>query len=90
MAVPTEAPGDVMTSHGLVAGDNVLDGPSQDVAIVREAGGEGRSIVEYVLRLVLGAFQLSLEGVNLGPELKNPFLLVRKREILALTHIFHG
>lgn len=49
MAIPSESTGDVVAGHGLVPGDDVLDGSGEDVAIVREAGGEGRAVVEYVL-----------------------------------------
>jgi len=53
VAIPAEAARDVMAGHGLVARDDVLDCAGEDVTVVREAGGEGRAIVEDVLRLVL-------------------------------------
>lgn len=55
MAIPAEAASDVVTVHGLVPGDDVLDGTGEDVAIVREPRCEGRPVIEDVLGLVLGA-----------------------------------
>lgn len=45
VAVPAEA-----------AGDDVFDCASEDVAVVREAGGEGRAVIEDVFGEILGEF----------------------------------
>ena len=75
MAVPAEAASDMEAVHGLVPGDDVLDGAGEDVAVVRESGGERRTVVENVLRRVFGLVELSLEGLNLRPEAED-FLFV--------------
>lgn len=67
MTVPSEASGHVVAGHALVPRHNVLDGPGKDVAIVGEASGEGRAVVEDVLGQVFGALQLGLEGLDFGP-----------------------
>ena len=90
MAVPAEAAGDVVAGHGLESRDDVLDGSGQDVAVVRETGGEGRAIVEDVLGLVLGASQLGLEGLDFGPVLQDLLLVLWEGEVLALADLFHG
>mmetsp|Transcript_39804 Transcript_39804/g.84839 ORF Transcript_39804/g.84839 Transcript_39804/m.84839 type:complete len:1014 (+) Transcript_39804:710-3751(+) len=48
VAVPPGPAGDVVTCLARVAGDDVLDGPREDVAVVGEAGGEGRAVIEGV------------------------------------------
>lgn len=65
MAVPAEAAGDVVATHGLVARDDVLDSPGEDMAVVGQPGSERGPIVENVLRLTLSELQLRLEGVDL-------------------------
>jgi hypothetical protein len=54
VAVPAEAALDALAAHGLVAGDDVLDVAGQQVAVVRQAVGEGRAVVEDVLVVRLG------------------------------------
>ena len=49
VGVPAEAALDLLAAHGLVAGDGVLDVPGEQVAVVGEAVGEGRTVVEDVL-----------------------------------------
>ena len=49
MAVPPRTAGDVMTSLTGISGYDIFDGACEDVAVVWQAGGEGRSIVEGVL-----------------------------------------
>ena len=44
--------------------DDVLDGAGQDVAVVGQAGGEGRAIEEGEPRLVLALLQGSLESLK--------------------------
>lgn len=89
VAVPAEAAGDVVAGHGVEAGDDVLDGAGEDVAVVRETGGEGRAVVEDVFGLILGAGELGLEGLDVGPEGEDGFLLLWEGEVLALAHFLH-
>lgn len=89
MAVPAEAAGDVVAGHGVEAGDDVLDSAGEDVAVVREAGGEGRAVVEDVFGLILGAEKLSLEGLDVGPEGEDGFFLLWEGEVLALADFLH-
>lgn len=90
MTVPSEPARDVVAGHRLVPRDDILNGSGQDMAVVREAGGEGRTVVENVLGHVLGESQLSLEGFDFGPVLENLLLLLGEGEVLALAHLFHG
>ena len=53
VAVPAKAAGHVVALHGLVASHHVLDGASQDVAVVGQPGGKRWAIVEVELRLAL-------------------------------------
>ena len=46
VGVPAEPALDPAATHGLVARDQVLDVPGQQVAVVRQAVGEGRAVVE--------------------------------------------
>ena len=78
MAVPVE-----------VVGDDVLNGAGEDVAVVRESGGEQRTVIENVLRRVLGPFELSLEGLDLRPEAKDFLLMFKEGEVFAFTYFFH-
>ena len=54
VAVPAEAAVDDVAAHRLVARDGVLDEAGQQVAVVRQAVGEGRAVIEDVLRRPLG------------------------------------
>ena len=49
VAVPAEPALDPAAAHGLVAGHHVLDVAGQQVAVVRQAVGERRAVVEDVL-----------------------------------------
>lgn len=55
MTIPTESARDMMTGHGLVARDDVFDSTGEDVAVVRETGGEGWTVVEDVFGFVFGS-----------------------------------
>ena len=90
MAVPAEAARDVVAGGGLVARDDVLDGAGEDVAVVRQARGERRAVVEDVLGLALGAPQLRGERVQVLPQLQRLLLLPRERVLLALADVLHG
>ena len=78
MVVPAEA-----------AGDDVLDGADEDVAVVREFSGEWWTVIENILRQVFGPFKLSLEGLDLCPEAEDFLLVFREGEVFAFTYFFH-
>ena len=65
VAVPAEAPLDPAAAHGLVARDGVLDEAGQQVAVVRQAVGERRAVVEDELVVAVDA------GVTLFDERSN-------------------
>lgn len=90
MAIPSEAAGDMPATHGLISSDDILDGTCEDVAIVRLSRGEGRAIIEDILRLGLRALELILKSPDIGPQAQDALLLVGKREVLALAYLFHG
>ena len=64
-----------------VSGHSVLDGPRQDVAIVRQPSGKWWSIIERILGTTLGLLQGGLEGVQLLPELQDLLLCLRKVDV---------
>ena len=78
MAIPTEASGAVEASLSGVSCHYVLDGTSGDVTIMREAGGERWTVIEGVWFATFRNLQLLLEGINLLPEFKHSFLLLRE------------
>mmetsp|Transcript_25713 Transcript_25713/g.37932 ORF Transcript_25713/g.37932 Transcript_25713/m.37932 type:complete len:323 (-) Transcript_25713:161-1129(-) len=64
VAVPSEAARHVVPGLVRISGDGVLDGPGQNVAVMRPAGGKRRSVVERVQRPALAEFQRRLECVD--------------------------
>lgn len=48
VTVPPRATGHAVGGLACVAGYDVFDGAGEDVAVVGEAGGEGRAVVERV------------------------------------------
>lgn len=76
VGVPAEAALDVEALHGPVSGDDVLDGGGQQVAVVGEAGREGRAIVEGVEGVALGQLDLGLKGLDLAPSFDGVFLFL--------------
>lgn len=67
VTIPAESAGDVMARHRLIARDDVLDCSGENVAVVGEAGGEGRAVIEDVLGEMFGAVELGFEGVDFIP-----------------------
>lgn len=90
MAVPPETTRDVVADHSLVAGDDVLDGAGEDVAVVGEAGGEGRAVVEDVFRHGFRPFELILKGLDVFPHLDDLLLLLWEGEVLPFADLLHG
>ena len=90
VAIPPEPPRHMMPRHRLVASHYVLNRAGEDVAVVRQAGGEGRAVVEDVLG-EMGRFgELCLEGVGVGPEGEDGLFLGREGEVLAFADVVHG
>jgi hypothetical protein len=96
VAIPPEPSRNGVSSLGGVSADDVLDGSSCDVSVVRSSSGEGRTIVESVWREMSVLLQLFLEGVSILPILKNFLFLLReidpfgsymKEVILALNSV---
>ena len=52
MAIPSRTTGYVMTSLAGISGNYILDSASEDMAVMWQTGGEGRSVVEGVLLFV--------------------------------------
>src|SRR5690606_6245523 len=71
---PAAAAQDVVTLHGLVAGEDVLEGARQHVMDAGPAVGRGRSFEEDVFGAALALAHAALKDVALAPELEN-FLL---------------
>jgi hypothetical protein len=65
VGVPAETTLDMVSLHRPVTRDDVLDGGSQQVTVVRGAGSEGRAIVERVGLLLRRQFELPLESIDL-------------------------
>jgi hypothetical protein len=81
VAVPAEAALHEMSAHGLVARGDVLDGAGEQMAVVRQAGGEGGAVVEDVFLGVLVVFDGLLERAVLRPETEDVLLHLRERPI---------
>ena len=82
VGVPAEAALDALAAHRLVARDQVLDVAGEQVAVVRQAVGERRAVVEdELVRAVLAGVALvdaGLEGAVLLPEREHPLLDLRE------------
>lgn len=59
VGVPAEAALDMEPLHGPIAGDNILDGGGQQMAVMGQACRKGRAIVEGVVRSALGQLDLT-------------------------------
>lgn len=55
VGVPAEAAFDAAAAHGVVARDDVFGVPGEEVAVVREAVGEGWAVVEHEFVAAVGA-----------------------------------
>lgn len=62
MAIPAKSPVHMKAALMGEPGDNVLDGTSQDVTIMRQAGGKWRAIIESVPRCEIKCY---LEATSL-------------------------
>ena len=73
VAVPAERAFAVFAAHGLVARDHVLDRAGEDVAVVRQAGGERRSVVEQEFGIAFPVPDGLFKDAVLFPECKIGF-----------------
>ena len=87
VAVPTEDAGDLLALHGLIARNNVLNVARQQVAIVRQAVGEGRAVVEDVFLVALAGANGFVEGAVLLPVLQNVLFECGEGGRAAIGHI---
>lgn len=67
-----------------VASHDILDGACSDVAVVRQARGEGRTIVESVGLAALREPELFMEGIDLLPV--REYLLFLRWELDLLSN----
>ena len=83
VAVPAKAPVHIVPARGGEPGHNVLHCACEQVAVVRQARGERRPVVEAERLLVLGQLQLRLEGIDRVPVRDHLLLLLSKIERCA-------
>ena len=80
--IPTEHTIDLATLHGLVTRNHILGVTGQQVAVMRQAVGERRTVEEheFVLAVIAGrtAFNGLLESVVLLPIIKDGFFQLRE------------
>jgi len=60
-----------------------LDGASNDVAVMRQAGGERRAVIERELGQTAVAFTRRVEGIDRVPVRQSGFLGLGEREVLG-------
>ena len=89
MTVPPETPIHAMTPHRLIAGDDVLDVPSQQVAVVGQPVREWRTVVEdiFIVRGPVG--DGCFEGSLILPTREDPLLDVREIRLRRHARV-HG
>src|SRR6185369_1651259 len=78
MAVPPEAPLDVVAAHAPIARDDVFDGADEKMAVMRRSRRERRAVVKDELATSLAAAVRLVEGIELGPEPEHALLDGRK------------
>jgi hypothetical protein len=61
MRIPAKPPRDVVTLHGPVSWNDVLDGGCQHVSVMRQTGRKGRAIVENIGRFIFGELNLCVQ-----------------------------
>ena len=74
MAVPAEAAGYAVAFHGLIAGDDILDRAGEQVAVVGQAGGKRRAVVDSKYRFILSSLYGAFENAVFLPEFQDPLL----------------
>lgn len=80
VGVPAEAAGDVVPGDGGVAGDDVLDGSGEEMAIMGKACSERGPVVKGEFWETFSELQARLEGIDFPPIGQNLLLLFREVE----------
>ena len=92
VAVPAEAPLDLLAAHGLVARHEILHEAGDDVPVVRQAVGEGRAVIEDELGRApvdqRGRFSMDASKMRFSPPVfEDVFLDSRKARVLLRLEI---
>jgi hypothetical protein len=98
MAIPSGTPFNVEARLMGKTSDNIFNSTSEQVTIMRQASGKGRSVIEGKHRLTLRLSKRGLEGVSFFPQGENFMLLARKGRgsrdqpgvVLRLRHSWCG
>ena len=86
VAIPPEAPLDMLSAHRLVARNHVLDGSREEVAVVGEACGERRAVIEAEYRTSTACADAPTEDVFLLP-IRKDAALKRREGLLGINGI---
>jgi len=89
MRIPAGLAQDMVALHGLVARDDVLDDPGQDMADMRLAVGRRRTIEKGEFRPRLAQFDRTLENVIVLPELQDLLFAFDKTHV-GRYFLVHG
>ena len=89
VAVPAEHARHVVAGHRAVARDDVLDVAGEQVAVVRQAVGKGRAVIEHVLFGDFTVFQRGLKGPVAVPVVQHDPFHVRE-PAAATSHVYLG
>ena len=84
MAIPAETALDMVAAHGLVTGNNILDRPGQEVAVVGKTGRERRPIIKDEIASPAVLLQTLFKGSVLFP--KGQDILVHFWEICFIRY----
>ena len=92
VAVPAPSPWDVVSAHREVSRDDVFDVGRENVAVVRQARGKRRTVVEDVLRPALARLDGAFEGSLRLPALEDLALDLRKAHFIGngVNSLGHG
>src|SRR3989344_2091808 len=86
VAIPPPAATHAETAHSFIARDHILDDGGKQAAVVGQAGGKRRTVVEYKLAFGRIFFKTFLEYFIFSPKPKN--LLLSLDAFRFLCHIF--
>ncbi|CAB4932200.1 unannotated protein [freshwater metagenome] len=85
VAVPPETTLDLLAAHGLEPGHEILDVPGEQMAVVRQAVGERRSVVENEFLGIGAVVDAGAERAVLGPFVQHDALEIGKRNASRST-----
>ena len=74
MRIPPTAAQDMVTTHGTVAGENILERARQYMMNTRFAIGGGRSFEKYIIRFAFPLPNGLMKNIIIFPKLKDGFL----------------